>query len=401
VLQRTKFGGINVLLLQILVSAQLAFGSNTEAALQKRVDEAFFKIFQSQIGQTICRDILGADAGAISTHLGVSPDEAKKLALQCAQGDFEPGAMVYPTSPADIQKIAHLQKSQRTYTILPAVEGFEIESWTDPRTNTTTILQSEEGMDDARLLQILVHEMAVYFDSKINPAHANAQSIPHLRSLSLKGPGRMNPLVAVTNPLVGHTLTYLRALQLEFAIIDELLQAGIMKEAPEGYHDAYLRYLASDSCAHQCIELLILELQQKVFLPISLPLLAHASHYRALRLDEFKRMTPQWTSAQWISANESLDRLPVLFFNATKGISVVDSMKMVASVPESQRADFVTVESFMKDTLLKIEWPVVSQSRFDSSGITLLEFMKRPLLSGYNIVITSGPRVRVRSGLIE
>lgn len=398
----------SVTFIQILLALQLSFANATEPQLQKEVDRAFGLIFETQIGQTICRDILGADASAIALHLGITRPTAEQFAKSCS-GDFEPAEWVYPTAPPDILKIAGGSHSTKQYIVKTTAADFPIESWTDSVTNATTIL-IPSGKLEAKakfeyLVQILAHETAVYFDSKINPRHQNANSIPHLRSLSLKGPGIMDPLIAVSNPIVGHTLTYLRALQVELAIIDEIVAKHGRDFTPHpALNDPYLRYLVSESCTHSCIENLILRLKSE-YLPIALPMLAFASHYRSIIIPELGRIEPKWDSTEWLKANQTLNYFPVAYAQTYKETvnsqNVVVAMENVFNAPISERAKFDATTQFMSDELWAIEWPVVSQSRFQSSGLTLLEFMKRPLLSGYNILLTSGPRVRVRGGLTE
>lgn len=398
-----------MILMQIFLSFQIAFAAPTEAKLQQDVDRAFGMIFQTQIGQTICRDILGADASAIALHLGVTREAAVRFAKKCS-GDFEPAEWVYPTAPADILKIGGgASQSTKQYILRTTEADFPIESWTDSVTNATTILFPEDAQNKSSqfeyLVQILAHETAVYFDSKINPKHQNANSIPHLRSLSLKGPGKMDPLIAVSNPIVGHTLTYLRALQVEFAILDELdARFGIYFTPHPALNHPYLRYLVSEGCAHVCIEDLILRLKVD-YMPIALPMLAFASHYRSIIIPELGRIQPKWNATEWLNANQSLNNFPVAYAQTYKETvnsqNVVVAMENVFNAPQSERAKFDSTMLFMANELWEIEWPVVSQSRFESSGLSLLEFMKRPLLSGYNIFLTSGPRVRVRGGLIE
>jgi hypothetical protein len=79
---------------------------------------------------------------------------------------------------------------------------------------------------------------------------------------------------------------------------------------------------------------------------------------------------------------------------------VVADLTRVFFADESQKAHFQIVSVFLKGTLWNLEKPALYSAHF-SSGLTLLEFMKRPLLSGYNIALASGPRVRIRTGGVE
>ena len=50
-----------------------------------------------------------------------------------------------------------------------------------------------------------------------------------------------------------------------------------------------------------------------------------------------------------------------------------------------------------------LEWPALTQTQVERAGQKrmLLEYMKKPLMSAYNISLSSGPRVRIRTGLLE
>lgn len=404
-----------MLLINLFLSLNLAFAASqtpaADTAFQSQIDTAFGLIFKTKVGQTICRDILGADAEAISLHLGVTLANARVFASECSSG-FEPAEWVYPTSPNDIQKISHAGQRPKKYVLQKSSQAFPLESWTDPVSNSTTILTLEgESLPFGRLVQILSHETAVYFDSKTNPAHPSAASITTLRDLNPSGPGLINPLVAVTNPLVGHTLTYLRALQVEFAIMDELVDRGFLHEpdsdlsndeleAPVDFNSPALRYLISDSCAHSCIANLIVKLRDE-YLPIALPMMAFANNYRALILGELSKLNPQWNKTEMYNAQVALNTYPILYYKTQfTGDVVADMNHVFTALDQSEKAKFDAVTLFMKNDWWPIEWPTVSESKF-ASGQTLLEFMKRPLLSGYNIMLTSGPRVRVRTGIVQ
>lgn len=383
-----------MILLHLALSVQLAFAS-TEPELQPRIDQAFELIFQSQLGQSVCRDILGADAAAIEMHLGVSRKQAEKLAGTCSNA--QPSLWVAATDPADIRKLATSERAPRTYRMAPQVQEGLIESWTDPNTNVTVIYGEAATFSTARWVQVLAHEMAVYFDAKATPARPDAQQLPHFRTLSLQSPSSVNPFVAAGNPVIAHSLTYLRALQVEVAILNELIQKNLV-EKPADFDRADLQYLASPQCAHACIESFILRMRTRL-LPIALPLLARASDYRAATLRELLRLQPDWTPSQWLRARNTLEAYPVRFLNRRDpkgiGFNIQDDFLPV----EEESLQFATATNFLRNDLWPLEWPAISQSRFAKE--TFLEFTKQPLLSGYNVLMSSGPRVRLVIGLIE
>lgn len=197
--------------------------SQAQSALlidQGQIDAAYAMIFKTQMGKAICRQILGADGEAIRFHLGVSAEAAAKLASDCPRTARH--RWIFATKPEDIRKLTLKDSSPRVYRVLQSQLTFPIDSWTDPFTNSTVLVTPTWPMAFERLVQLLAHETAVYFDSKANPAHPDAQKIPELRQLPLHTQGAIDPLIAFSNPLQAHAMTFVRALQVESEILREL-----------------------------------------------------------------------------------------------------------------------------------------------------------------------------------
>ncbi len=254
----------------MLLAINVAWSATTEMPIQLEVDRAFALILKTQIGKSICRDILGADANALTLYLGISPARAAEISQGCVGS--EASEWVYPSSPADIRKLTIQAAKPRRYRLVHSDEAFPIESWTDAISNETTILTHKKPISFSRLVQTLAHETAVYFDSKSHPLHPGAQELPHWQGLIATEAGKMNPLLAVSNPLQAHTLTYLRALQVEFAIMHELVSAGLVA-APNDLSDEYLLHLVSERCTVTCIEQLIIN-TRAIYMPFGFPLIA-------------------------------------------------------------------------------------------------------------------------------
>lgn len=382
-----------VLLLGSLNPLPLAWSETSELPIQRDIDRAFELILSTSVGRAICRDILGADAQAMEMHLGVSKAEAEKIARECL--DSEPSDWIYPTSPSDIRKLNLKSPVPRTYKLVHTDQSFPIESWTDPYSNVTTILITGSAVSFPRLVQLLSHETAVYFDSKSHPLYRSASDVPHLRDLNIITSGPMNPLLALSNPIQAHTMTYLRALQVEFAILNELVGQGLIS-APKDLSDPYLLDLVSERCQQDCIANLV-EKMRDIYLPVSLPLLAFSSHYRALIEREIPKLMP---ANDKFRAGYAMNTLPEQFMKRQFTGDVVGDLTKVFFADVAQKARFQVTRDFLKDTLWNLEKPSLFSAHF-SSGLTLLEFMKRPLLSGYNIALASGPRVRIRTGGFE
>ncbi|MGZ3723642.1 MAG: hypothetical protein ACXVA9_11955 [Bdellovibrionales bacterium] len=375
-------------------SANASGGVND--SIQKDIDSAIQEIMMTHVGQAICQKILGADPEAIEFHLGVSSGAAQTIAQSC-NGDADV-KWIFETSYQDIRKLTLKSFKPRKYALLSAETVFPIESWTDPFSNTTVLMAGREGVSHERLVQLLAHETAVYFDSKANPAHADAQNIPAIRDLILQTTARMNPLVAVTDPLIAHTLTFIRALQVEYAIVDELVAMRKIV-APADHEDPYLKLLISDQCREECLETLITNMRTD-YLPIGLPLLAFAPHFRAVVTKELAKAKPLWHQAQWSRVQESLNNLPVEFLKSQFTGSPLTDLQRIFVTSNPPTLPFQIVAKFLNEDLWPIEKPAIMQTKLPT-GATFLEFMKVPLLSGYNILLSSGPRVRVKPGNAE
>lgn len=393
--------GIVLLLTLIMHSAQAQ-----SVSLQTDIDDAYTLILSTPLGRSICKNILGADPAAIAFNLGVSKEKSRDLANRCGRATASP--MIYPTSPSDIRKLTLKNFDPRTYgysgrsyKFVKSDRDFPIESWTDPFTNTTFILSPELPVDQSKLVEIIAHEMAVYFDSKANPSHPDALSIPELRELNdVNRLNTMNPLIAAADPLIGHTLTYVRALQVEVQILDPLIKSGKIK-APADYSDKYLTYLRSKRCTENCLESLILRMRG-TYLPIALPLIAFSPYFRSSMLSELQRIgiQPGWARGEWTVAQQVLNQTPVEYLKTQFSGDPLNDIKRVFDAQASSPADVQQVSTFLNDQL----WPLERQalvSALTPSGQPLLEYLKTPLLSGYNVALSSGPRVRIRTGNIE
>ncbi len=369
-----------------------------EVTLKDRIDLAFTEILHTRMGKAICANILGAQPEAIAFHLGVSAQRAKEIASDCMGSQGSP--WIVETSYLDIQKLTLVPYKGRRYFVDTAPTSVPIESWTDPFTNATILFSKEGGLAYPRLVQLLAHEMAVYFDSKANPAHRDAQNLLAMRNLKLSPALGMDPLIALTDPLVAHTLTFVRALQVEFAIVDELVANGRI-DAPKDNGDAYLRYLISPQCQQECLMDLVARMHE-TYLPIGLPLLAYAPHFRSLLAGEILHLGPNWSTPQWALYQRSVNQYPAdyLSLENSAGRGPLAGVRRMFDSGQQAAPDFQAVTDFERDDLWVLEKPVLIGTKTES-GETLLEFMKRPLLSGYNIMLSSGPRVRVRTGNVE
>lgn len=369
--------------------------AGAESSHQTEIDAAYGLIFQTSLGKAICRQILGADPEAIQFHIGVSFSVAQDIARSCPKDSRHP--WIYATDPSDIRKLTLKNSQPRKYEILATADTFPIESWTEPFSNTTVLVTQSEIVTRERWVQILAHETAVYFDSKANPAHPDAEQIPVLRSLRLTLPGGIHPLIAATNPLNSHALTFVRALQAEAAIVDELVRDG--KIQAEARMDAGQVKFVAEACQHECLKNLVLRVRTTL-LPVGLPLLAFAPHFRSTILSELPRAV-NWDPDTMARAHRVLNRLPVEFLKTESTGDAVQDMKRVFYAKREPGQNATEVADFLAGELWRLEERALFDSRLGERGETWLEFLKKPLLSGYNVGLSSGPRVRIRTGVFE
>jgi hypothetical protein len=393
-------------LLAALLSLQNASASHTpvsrsvqpdsNSVFQRDIDTAFIAIMQTQTGRAVCQQILGAQVDAIEAHLGVSHDAALTISQGCV-GATE-NAWIYPTAPHDIRKM-----TGRSYRPLSSPRNFRIESWTDPFTNTTVLLSDSNGISNEQMVQRLAHEMAVYLDSKANPAFRDAQNIPELRDLNFKlsleqNVQTMRPLVAITDPMTAHSLTFIRALRVEYSIVSELVKNGTIRR-PADFDDRYLNLLISDKCNENCLETFV-ERLRPVYLDLSLPLMAFAPHFRDLLAVELPRLNSAWAIQDWTRLSEALDLFPNEYLANKYSGNLMADLERVTNAPRELAGASQQTRYFMNEQLWPLEWPAIRSAKANATQ-TLLEYMSRPLMSGFNVQLASGPRVRISTGNAE
>lgn len=376
-----------------LVGVPVGAADKSESIHQAEIDSAYLLIFQTQLGRAICRQILGADVEAIKFHLGVSSFAARNIARMCPRGSRD--KLIFPTDPSDIRKLTLKNQKPRKHKILVTDISFPIESWTEPFTNTTVLVTQTLPLTQERWVQLLAHELAVYFDSKANPAHPDAEQIPELKNLRFANTTTLNPLLAATNPLQGHALTFVRALAVEKQIVSELVRTQKIKGP--ALLDATQERILSETCAHECLKNLVLHVR-KMMLPISLPLLAFTPHYRSAIVNEIPSLYLDWNEAEVARARLFLNRMPMEYLRTEYTGDPVNDMKKVFYGNIERYRNAAEVADFMDSILWPLEERALFDSRLAERNETVLEYMRRPLLSGYNVGLSSGPRVRVRPG---
>lgn len=389
----------------LLLNVGFAQERSDVVPLQPEIDAAFELIFSSPTGKLICRDILGSNEVALSVHLGISPSSAKKIAKMCESAPLVESQWIYPSSPEFIRKFVNDNgQRHRSYEVLEASINFNIESWTVGQ--TTSILISPAMSDrtaETWLVKILAHEMAVYFDSKVNFIHPEASEVPALeQALSelAKDPNGWFTTISISDPQFSYAMTFLRALQIEYKIVTELYTMGLIPSLPPEYDLDEIKLLVGGTCRHECILSFIKKMKQD-YRDIALPLTAFSPLYRSHMLHELTQRPPRaWSRQDLRRAQEALDRAPLKFLTDQYTGDVLIDLTRVFNIGNQRVAVFKDATRFLNEKLWPLEIDALSQANISASE-TLLEFLKRPLLSGHNISLSTGPRARIGAGNIE
>lgn len=374
-----------------------------EESMQSQVNSVISEIMSTKVGQALCYHVLGADHAVIQHHLGVSPDVAKKIAQSCADGaPFVP--WISPTPSDKIRKLSVTEGKRRKYRFI-LQDSIPFDSWTEPYSNTTVFVihsTRKKPINRQRLLQLMAHETAVYFDPKVVVGHDDITKIPELKKFRVISKDKTcDPKVSAMNPVIAHTLTFIRAMQVEGAITLELAQRPYSNfRIPEDYKNPRLKKIIGGQCGEDCIDELVNEMSE-IYLPLSLPMVTMAPFYRGKKREQIKKLELSKTDPKkWRALEYALNILPSSYQSFTEGTSEMPFMDLIqyfVSVPDF---NFKETESTFREVLWPEDWEcvksaVVPLARYRSS---LLKFMGTPLLSGYNIQMSNGPRVRIRAG---
>ncbi|MGE4130073.1 MAG: hypothetical protein AB7F86_00460 [Bdellovibrionales bacterium] len=366
---------------------------------QTDIDQAFEVILQTRVGCAIVHHLLGAEEENLSFHLGISPSIARTAIKNCPEASGH--EWIYP-SPADrIRKMTLTPNGRRKYEVIFSNPSFPIESWTDPFSNTTVLVTDQLPLTKWTWIQLLAHETAVYFDSKNNLLHAEARSIPELRQLNISYHGLLNPLVVAADPLIGHGLAYLRALQFDQAVIEEIRERRLVDAAEMGPPSGQeISKLTGVSCGHACV-LGLIEKVRDLLKPFSLPLMALAPLFRPAILEDLSKLSLGWRESDWIEARRLLHHAPVNFLLPGFGTEPLLQMKKAFYERSEVSHQSLQLSGFLDRKIWPMERQTLDSARLNNPEVTFLEYLKRPLLSGYNIGLSGGPRVRIRTGGVE
>lgn len=388
------------------------FFPSSRPEIQTLIDTITIDLMKTELGQQICAGILNQNPQLIEMHLSVSSRAANVIAASCLWRPSAVTSMVYPSPDHVLSKLSVRPAAGQTRLYMIVVTDaphFAFDSWTDPYTNNTVLLvrrSAAEGSDlnYAFLAQLVAHEMAIYFDSRFWPGTAEWKQIAPNLALDQQFAGNMPALETIlANPLIANVFAFMRAFQVEKTMIDDLRAKGeILLPANYDYSSRQFPFL-QDNCRRVCLAK-YLETESANLLPLALPLVAFAPHYRTQRLAGLiSAAEGPPTDAKLNAIRVLAQYAPQYIHDSIKGDFLSHLIKIPTDpVIAKQRAEAKEVfKTFLLQTDLKNLNRFANQPspRTTEAGrFDVYHFLSRPLLSGFNVRISGGPRPRIRGG---
>lgn len=366
-------------------------------------NSSYFQDFQwanqllahSTFGQNLIQQALQCQVVEIEKHFGFSLSKAQRhVDTYCR--DF-----LINENRLKIEKAQHFkQNTKRTFRVKVQNSDSLIDSWTDFRTQTTTLSVSKSWTQEERRLffiQQLAHENAIYFDQKSNL---------NIRSFSTNSPfseefvppdSLSQFLLASNNPVLTQVFAVIRAFRVEYTWLQNLLS-----NSPEGlrilkssYPKRAFPFLFED-CKDQCLLNYLIRVSEN-WSQFALPLLSF-NNYWSQRLAQFGR-TVDFEKLK-LSTKILVDNRVLYLSHSPRVFSILDSSAL--EIPEV-KSEIAATKDFFQSTLIPIDIEILSASYFESKKLnftsqTGVEFLSTPSLGSFGISHALGPRPRIRPG---
>lgn len=385
---------------------------------QKFLDDALLEIMSTEVGRAICAHILGGQQEMIEKHIGVSTKAAAAIKNRCASKPAKQITYIHASNEDELVKISDsISTEKREYFfVFNFDKPWPMDSWTDPIGNRTYLILQKDWLEQAKksekielnksmtilLYQMLAHELAIYFDSKHFPGGENWHRLGlNQNTIWPQSPSQLeNVYAALMHPMVASALAFIRAFQIERMIMAELAaKKGF--SLPEEYISSKL---LNNNCKGNCNEEVVRKVSMQ-FSEQSATLLALSPQYR-------NRLMVSRQELNSIGVEEDVDLLvdiwPNVFFDQFANLKDVRSPWLlllptatgkhsIQYALQKRASSFITNFLFVNDFTF-----LMNQSVYENQKpVPVLEFMSRPLLSGYNIRMSTGPRARIRGGDIR
>lgn len=382
----------------------------TNPKFQKFLDDALLEIMSTEVGKAICVHILGGRLDMIEKHIGVSKKTAAAIKNRCVARPAKQIPYIHASNEEELIKISDsISTEKREYFfVFNLNKPWPMDSWTDPIGNRTYLILQKDWLEETKktkdyevnkslhmlLYQMLAHELAIYFDPKHFPGGDNWDRLG--LNQSIYWPQNQDQLEKVysslMNPMIASALSFIRAFQVERMIMIELA-------AKKGF-SLPAEYLNSKliNCTHYCNEEMVRKISM-YFSDHSATLLALSPQYRnrlMVSLPEFATMGAEE------ELRVAVEIWPNLFFEEfvdlkSPWVLLLPTATVKQYALQNRVSQFITGFLFARDFSFLMQQEVFENSK----SIPVLEFMSRPLLSGYNIRLSTGPRARIRGGDIR
>lgn len=392
------------------------FFPSSRPYLQAIIDDISIHLAKTKIGSSICSSILNHDPNLIENHLSVSVKAANEIARSClwpegALPDPSQSRLVFASPPEVLNKLSirpgGVQK-RLFILIVTDAPSFPFDSWTDPFLNHTILLVRHtpqySDLNRIFLTQLLAHELAIYFDGRSWPGTKEWSNIePNQVFNKYVGTNNLRSMNTVlSNPLISNVFAFMRAFNVERAMIDDMVQNQGL-ELPDRYrYDLKsFPFLASNYADQDLIE--FVKTQSQKLLPLSLPLVAWAPNYRAKKWRDLQSSVAgsqnQLTTDSTLVLKTYAPGFVRLFIES-------NPLKELLNLPEKrlgesawQRTEQVFATLFFPNEFSFLMGVASTlSSEYGQSDFSVFRFMSEPALSGYNVKGSSGPRPRIRGG---
>lgn len=381
---------------------------------QDLIDEAYRTLLLTPFGNELVLRILDCSPEQLTKHLGISQTRSfainqyicSETYAQSSQVDFDNHPWIYSLPDEDIDKVVSLrQKNNRSYKIrfLKNDETIPLDSWTDFKTQTTTIyVQDHISLRDLKrkLLFVLAHETAIYFDQKSQLTAALWLEHPNFRQYLVTDWQNQTRddlrtfLTAANNPLISQVLSYIRAFRVEEFWMRQL-PAMTLRDMSIDLREEY-NYILYPFLNPECSEICLGEYLLSASLSIvdySLPLLSN-SRYWSMKILEVSSQPPS-------EQTRRVRRVLIDHRNSYVSYTKEDHSQLIGIPhPEIKRISAESAQVFREilipqdlETLLRHDLTVPPTRERHS-----IRFLTVPSLGNFGVEMAAGPRPRIRTG---
>lgn len=382
------------------------YHAERDSSLQSVLDEITASLFGTELGRALCTTVFNNPPEKaklselerrtlLSFHLGLRDENIlRSVASVCSPSLSVSHRFVFPKAGLGDKKMTVSPGDGRRLFALVFSDSNNVsfDSWTDPFANRTifiapTALKKDFAQLKVFLLQAMAHETFVYFNSKSSLWSKEATLIDTLNANSALWMDHPDEGTAVANPHIASALAALAAFRVEKEFVDEIdseRKTVTVTSYPKGVSE-FLQDKCHGTCLHDLVSALA-----GVSVDMSLPLLALSSDYTKFKLDQLRAKAA--SEAEKMLFEETLIYAPQEYlYSGFRNFSLFDLVLGKSPSAGSKRSEPL-VNRVFKQSFMKFDLEALKSE----DGTQLVEFMTKPLMSGYNIRYSAAPRPRFR-----